>query len=46
MKDKYYTIKRFLLKEEGFEEEVVNEMSKEELLELWDHYHEGYENYY
>ena len=46
MKVKYREIKRYLLKEQGFDEEVVNEMSEEELIELWNHYHEDYENYY
>ena len=33
-------IKRYLLKEQGFDEEVVKSMSKDELIELWDYYHE------
>ena len=46
MGNKYREIRRYLLKEQGFEEDVVNEMSNEELVELWNHYHEDYENYY
>lgn len=34
-------IKRYLLKEQGFEEKAVKEMSKNELIELWDYYHEN-----
>lgn len=46
MGNKYREIRRYLLKEQGFDEDVVNEMSNEELIELWNHYHEDYEIYY
>ena len=39
MKD-YKAIRRYLLKEQGFDEDVVKSMSKSELEELWEHYHE------
>ena len=32
--------KRYLLKEQGYDERVVNEMSYEELQETYDYYHE------
>lgn len=40
MKD-YGTIRRYLLKEQGYEDDVVKALSKGELEELWEHYHEG-----
>ena len=39
MKD-YKAIRRYLLKEQGFDEDVVKAMSKSELEELWEYYHE------
>lgn len=39
MKD-YGVIRRYLLKEQGFDEDVVKAMSKSELEELWEYYHE------
>jgi hypothetical protein len=39
MKD-YGAIRRYLLKEQGFDEDVVKAMPKDELEELWEHYHE------
>lgn len=33
-------IRRYLLKEQGWEEENVKKLSKAELEELWEHYHE------
>lgn len=40
MKD-YGTIRRYLLKEQGYEDDVVKALSNGELEELWEHYHEG-----
>lgn len=34
------TIKRYLIEEQGYDDEEVAEMSLEELQELWEHYHE------
>jgi len=34
--------KRYLLKEQGFDDEQVARLSRDEILELYDHYHEDY----
>ena len=36
----YKQIKKYLLKEQGWEKEVVEKMSKEELEEMWEYFHE------
>lgn len=33
-------IRRYLLKEQGWDNEAVAQMSYDELVEMWDHYHE------
>lgn len=33
-------IRRYLLKEQGFDEDVVKGMSLDELIETWDYFHE------
>ena len=35
-------MKHYLLKEQGFEDDAVNDMSYEELKECYDYYHEEY----
>lgn len=32
--------KRYLLKEQGFDEEQIAKWSRDEILDLYDHYHE------
>lgn len=36
----YTYIKRYLIKEQGFDEDAVRSFSKQELRELWDEYHD------
>lgn len=33
-------MRRYLLKEQGWDDEVVRSLSKEELVEAYEHYHE------
>lgn len=33
---------RYLLKEQGYDEDVVRSMSGKELVETYEHYHEGF----
>lgn len=33
-------IRRYLIREQGWDEDVVNGLDKEELLDAWDNYHE------
>lgn len=36
----YEHIRHYLLKEQGYEDDVVKKLTKAELEELWEHYHE------
>ena len=36
----YEHIRHYLLKEQGYEGDVVKKLTKAELEELWEHYHE------
>lgn len=40
MKASISEIRRYLLREQGYEEDTVKNMSKAELQELWEYYHE------
>lgn len=40
MKAKPKEIRKYLIKEQGYDEEVVNAMDNKELTELWNYYHE------
>lgn len=33
-------VREYLIREQGYDEEVVKNIPKEELRELWEHYHE------
>ena len=35
-------MRRYLLKEQGWDKDVVRSMTKSELEEAYEHYHEGY----